>query len=150
MGLEEITEAFADQAMSEYLDAATGFRMQYPAFFRFEDDGSQPPAAVSEDGKATLIIENMPVQGELDEETLLQAIRMETPNADPVRNEQNGCLRMDRSTGNGEGIRTDLYFLTSGSFHHITLFYPAEEKENYNPFIEYMINSMETDQTDLG
>ena len=134
MGLEEMTDAYSESAMSEYMDSVTGFRMQYPSIFQFDDYGT----AFTADGKATLSIDNMNNQTGLDEATLLQAV------------EQNGCLRFDRNTDNGNVIQTDLYFLTEKSFHHITMRYPATEKEKYQSYLEYMINTMETAGTDLG
>lgn len=147
MGLEEMTDAYTENAMGEYMDSVTGFRMQYPSIFQFDDYGT---AAATADGKATLSIDNMSITAGLDEETLLQAVKLENPNAEPQKNEQNGCLRFDRETDGGATIQTDLYFLTEKSFHHITMRYPAAEKDNYQSYLEYMINTMETTGTDLG
>ena len=147
MGLEEMTEAYTENAMGEYMDSVTGFRMQYPSVFQFDDYGT---TATTADGKATLSIDNMSSTNGLDEATLLQAVRLEIPNAEPQKNEQNGCLRFDRETDGGANIQTDLYFLTEKSFHHITMRYPAAEKDNYQSYLEYMINTMETAGTDLG
>ena len=147
MGLEEMTDAYTENAMGEYMDSVTGFRMQYPSIFQFDDYGT---AAATADGKATLSIDNMSITAGLDEATLLQAVKLENPNAEPQKNEQNGCLRFDRETDGGATVQTDLYFLTEKSFHHITMRYPAAEKDNYQSYLEYMINTMETTGTDLG
>ena len=40
--------------------------------------------------------------------------------------------------------------LTGNSFHQIIICYPSEEQGTYFPYIEYMINTMETNETDLG
>ena len=149
MSLEEMTNAFAELSMSEYFDSATGFSMQYPAIFLFDEESSGT-TAVTSDGKATLTIDNMENQGELTETMLLEAIRHESKEADIQKNEQNGCLWTDRSADEGRAIQTDLYFLTKHSFHHVIIVYPAEEKGTYSNYIEYMINTMETDETDLG
>ena len=149
LSLEEMTDAFAESAMSEYLDNATGFRMQYPSIFLFDEEHPGAPA-VTADGKATLSIDNMDNQDGLNEETLISAIRLETKDAEIRKNEQNGCLRTDRFTDEGRNGRTDLYLLTKNSFHHIVICYPAEEQGTYFTYIEYMINTMETDETDLG
>ena len=135
--------------MSEYLDHATGFSMQYPSIFMFNEEQAGSTATTA-DGKATLSIENMENQSGLDEAALTAAIRLESSDAEIRKNEQNGCLRTDRSTNEGKTGRTDLYLLTKQSFHHITICYPAEEKETYFTYIEYMINTMETKGTDLG
>lgn len=149
MSLEEMTDAFTESAMSEYFDSVTGFRMQYPSIFLFDEE-TTGTAAVTSDGKATLTIDSMENQGELSEAELIEAIRIETKDAKVQKNEQNGCLRTDRVTGEGKTIQTDLYFLTEHSFHHIIIVYPAGEKGTYSNYIEYMINTMETDETDLG
>ena len=58
MGLEELTEAFTEKAMSDYLDSATGFSMQYPSVFVFDEE-NDTATAYTEDGRASLSIENM-------------------------------------------------------------------------------------------
>ena len=149
MSLEEMTDAFAGSAMSEYADHATGFRMQYPSVFVFDEE-AEGSFAATEDRKATLAIDNMENANELTEEALLEAIRFEQPDAVPRKNEQNGCLRVDWPADDRGILRTDLYFLTGKSFHHIIITYPQEEQETFSAYIEYMINTMETDDTDLG
>lgn len=149
MSLEEMTDAFSEPAMSEYLDSATGFRMQYPSMFLFDEENSGTVAATP-DGKATLTVDSMENQGELTEATLLEAIRHETKDADIQKNEQNGCLRTNRVIEEGKTVQTDLYFLTEHSFHHIIICFPSEEKGTYFTYIEYMINTMEANDTDLG
>ena len=149
MSLEEMTEAFSDTAMSEYLDSSTGFSMQYPSIFLFNEELPGNTAATA-DGRAILTIDHMDNQGGLDEETLKAAIRLEMPDAEFQKNEQNGCLRTDRLTDDGKTGQTDLYLLTDHSFHHVMIRYPSEEQGTYFAYIEYMINTMETNETDLG
>ena len=149
MNLEELTEAFSGTAMSEYFDSATGFSMQYPSIFRFDEEKGSDSAS-TEDGKASITIENMLNEGKLTEEALLTAIRLEIPDAEPVKNEQNGCMRIDRISGDGTLFRSDMYLITEKSFHHIMMVFPAQEKGKYEPYIEYMINSMVTSGTDQG
>jgi len=147
MSLEEITNAFSETAMSEYADSVSGFRMQYPSVFQFDDE-AEGNQAVTADGKATLEIINH--EGSLAEETLVESIQLLIPNAKPVKNEHNGCLQVDTTEDEGKIYRTELYFLTEKSFHHVIIRFPAEEKDIYSPYIEYMINTMETNDTDLG
>lgn len=148
MGLEELTEAFSETAMNDYSDSFTGFFMQYPSFLVFRED-QEAHTAVSEDGTAILLIENMPNEGGLKEEALLEAIRYESPEAEILRNEQNGCLRVDKMPGDGF-CYTDLYLIAEKSFHHITFRYPAEQKDTYDRYISYMINTMEIQGSDQG
>ena len=147
MGLEEMTEAFTESAMGEYLDAATGFSMQYPSIFQFDENTGN--TAATTDGKATLSIENYDTAGGLTKEALLEAIKREVPDFKPGSDDNNGCIRVDRKK-DGSTMQTDLYYLTGKSFHHIILTYPAGEEEKYSSYIEYMINTMETNDTDLG
>ena len=149
MSLEEMTDAVSDSVMSEYYDSATGFSMQYPSVFQFSEGGTGSFATTA-DQKAMMTIENMPNEGRLSEDELITAIRLEIPDARQQKNEKNGCLRFDRTTEDGAAAQTDLYFLTKRSFHHIVLRYPSEEQETYYSYIDYMINTMETDETDLG
>lgn len=150
MSLEEMTDAFTESAMSEYMDSTTGFSMQYPSVFQFDEEQGGSIAFTS-DGKAMLSIDNMAGnESGLDEKTLEEAIRFENPDAMIQKNEQNGCMRVDRITDGGKTEQTDLYLLTEHSLHHIILRYPAEEQETYFSYIEYMINTMETSGSDLG
>ena len=149
MSLEEMTDAFSSAAMSEYLDSATGFSMLYPSIFLFDEELPGNTAATA-DGKATMSIDHMENQGNLEEDALKDAIRLEIPNADIQKNEQNGCLRIDRIADGGKTGQTDLYLLTKHSFHHIVIRYPAAEQETFLTYIEYMINTMGTNETDLG
>ena len=149
MSLEEMTDAVEETAMSEYFDSATGFRMQYPSTFLF-DEGASGTFAATADGRATLVIDNMANDNELDKEALKAAISLEMQQPEIQENEQNGCLRIDRVLEEGRTGQTDLYLLTEHSFHHIIIRYPAEEKGTYFTYIEYMINTMETNETDLG
>ena len=149
MSLEEMTDAFTESAMSEYFDSATGFSMQYPSIFVFEEEQDGTSARTA-DGKATITIDHMANENGISEAQLTDAIRLEAADAAIQKNEQNGCLRTDRITDEGKTGRTDLYLLTERSFHHIILRYPAAEQGTYFAYIEYMINTMETNETDLG
>ena len=148
MSLGELTDAFREAAMGEYYDSATGFSMQYPSVFQFdEEDGS---TARTEDGTASLSIENMGNDGSLTEDMLMEAIRIEAPDAELQKIEQNGCIRMDRKTDEGRMVQTDLYLVTENSFHHIILRYPVDQQELYIPYIEYMINTFSNSETEQG
>lgn len=148
LGLEELTEAFTEKAMSDYADGITGFSMQYPSVFIFDEE-KDSMTAYTEDRKASLSIESMQ-GGNLTEEILLGAIKLEVPDAEPQKYEQNNCLRVDRTLDGGARCRTDLYLIAKNSFHHVTIEYPAEEQEVYGPYIEYMINTMETKESEQG
>jgi len=147
LGLEELTEAFSEKAMSDYADGLTGFSMQYPSVFVFDEE-KDTMTAYTADRKASLSIENLQ-GGNLTEEILLGAIKLEAPDAEPQKYEQNNCLRVDR-TAEGGRRRTDLYLIAKNSFHHVSIEYPAEEQETYGPYIEYMINTMETKESEQG
>ena len=149
MSLEEMTDAFADASMCEYMDSETGFSMQYPAVFQF-DEGLGGLIAVSADGKATLSIENMAHDGSLTKEILLEAVKLEVPGFDAKDAETNNCLRVTRKEDQDKMIQTDLYYLTDKSFHHIILRYPSEQEGTYSSYIDYMINTMETNDSELG
>ncbi|MBR5961975.1 MAG: hypothetical protein IKZ98_13410 [Clostridia bacterium] len=149
MSLEEMTDAFADASMCEYMDSVTGFSMQYPATFQF-DEGLGGLTAVTADGKATLSIENMVHEGGLTKEMLLEAIKLEVPGFDAKGAEVNNCLRVTRNENQDKMIQTDLYYLTEKSLHHITLRYPSDQEETYSSYIDYMINTMETNDSELG
>ena len=111
MSLEEMTDAFTESAMSEYFDSATGFSMQYPSIFMFEEEQNGTSARTA-DGKATITIDHMANENGISEAQLTDAIRLEAADAAIQKNEQNGCLRTDRITDEGKTGRTDLYLLT--------------------------------------
>ena len=135
--------------MCEYMDSVTGFSMQYPAVFQF-DESLGGLTATSTDGKATLSIENMTHEGSLTKEILMEAIKLETPSFDGSGAEVNNCLRVTKKADKDKMIQTDLYYLTEKSFHHITLRYPSDQEETYSSYIDYMINTMETNESELG
>ena len=120
-----------------------------PAVLVDFDEENDTATAYTEDGRASLSIENMQ-GGKLTEDVLLEAIKLEAPDAEPVRNQQNNCIRVDRVLRDAGRCRTDLYLIGKDSFHHVTIEYPADEQETYAPYIEYMINTMGTNETDLG
>ena len=95
LSLEEMTDAFSEAVMSEYFDSASGFSMQYPSVFQFSEEETGDFASTA-DGRATLRIENNPVQDGLGEDTLKTAILFETPDAVILKNEQNGCLQRNK------------------------------------------------------
>ena len=148
MGLEELTEAFTEKAMSDFIDSQTGFSMQYPSSFIFDEEKDSMTAR-TEDGKASLTIENLQGEG-LTEEILLEAIKLEAPDSEPIKYEQNNCIRVNRTLADGAHCRTDLYLVTKNSLHHITIEYPAEEQLTYATYIDYMINTMETKESEQG
>ncbi len=150
MGLEELTEAFNDKAMSDYYDRQSGFSMQYPSIFIFDEEKGTVTAFTA-DGKASLTIESMPVaENQLTEEKLLEAIKLGTPDAEPRKYEQNNCLRVDGPAEDGKSWQTDLYLIGKKSFHHVTLQYPKDEKETYYAYIEYIVNTMATETSEQG
>ena len=88
--------------------------------------------------------------GNLNREILLEAIKLEVPGFDGKGTEANNCLRVTRNEDQDKMIRTDLYYLTEKSLHHITLRYPSAEEATYSSYIDYMINTMETNDSELG
>ena len=135
--------------MSQYYDSGTGFGLEYPSLFQFEETGGN--TARSADGKASLTIENLKNEdGALTEEMILGAIQLELADTEPKKYEQNGCLRTDREIEGGKRLQTDLYLVLANSFHHITIQYPAKQRDMYEALIERMVDTMGTEQTELG
>ena len=60
-----------------------------------------------------------------------------------------GCIRIDRELEGGR-IRTDFYLVLKDSFHHVTMEYPAAERERYAAFADRMMASMGAGGNDLG
>ena len=89
-------------------------------------------------------------EGSLTKEILMEAIKLEVPNFDANGAEVNNCLRVTRKENQDTMIQTDLYYLTEKSLHHIILRYPSDQEETYSSYIDYMINTMETNDSELG
>ena len=138
-----------ESLMSEYIDTMTDFRIEYPSVFVFTENGSGA-YAVTADGKSSLSIDSMVNDGMLDETSLINAIRLEIPDAELRRSDLKGIYRFDRSLEDSRTIRTDIWFLNEASFHHMILTYPAEETDVYDSYIEYMIHSIGSTKPDLG
>ena len=147
MDLEALTEALTENTMGEYYDPVSGFRMQYPSMLQFtEEEGSA--AAVSEDGRIRLSVISTPDGKALTNEILTEAMKLENPDGKIEAIAEPECLKAERITG--DGIRMDVYMISGGWLHHVVLVYPEDQKDFVSPFIEYMINSMSTEDGDVG
>ena len=147
MDLEALTEAMTENTMGEFYDAVSGFRMQYPSMLQFtEEEGGA--AAQNEDGTIRLTIVSTPDGATLTKEMLTEAVKMEDPAAEIKTMTEPDCLIREKPT-DGE-CRLDVYFISGGWLHHVTLTYPEGRKEEIAPFIEYMINSMTTEDGNVG
>ena len=146
MDLEALTEALTESTMGEFFDPTSGFRMQYPSMLQFTDEDGA--AALSEDGKIRLTIISTPDGKDLTDEILMEAVKMEDPSGEIRVYEEPDCLAKETITE--ENCQIDIYMISGGWLHHVTLVYPEDQKESIVPFIEYMINSMTTEDGDVG
>ncbi len=148
MDLEQLTEAVTNEAMSEYWNSDTGFRMQYPATFIFSEEGGIAQA-VDPEGMIRMTIECMPRDAALTEEMIQQAIMLDSPDARIRRYEESDCLRFDRDQDDGSLI-IDLYVFAPTKIHHISIACAEAASETTSTWLEYMIHSIQTDETDVG
>ncbi len=148
MDLEELTAAVAEEAMSEYLNSETGFHMQYPSSFSFSEEGGVA-MATGEDGQIFMLIECMPKGEGLTAEMIQQAVMLDSPDAKIQHYEESGCVRFDRRQDDGT-LLVDLYVITETKIHHISISCAESAEEMLYTWLDYMIHSITTDETDVG
>ena len=147
LDLEELTEAYANSAMSEYVDG-TGLCFQYPSVLVFsEENGSS--VAVSEDGAASLWIESLERDAQLTLDNLRSAVSLTSPKAETEILQDIGCLTV-RQEGEDRVQIAEIYLLSKNWMHHLTMRYPSDQAETYNTYLSYLVNSLTTQESDLG
>lgn len=146
MGLEELTETYLNATMKEYYNGSTGLCIQYPATFSFDETGNGT-VAVSADGKAFLVIESSPMEYDFDIDQMTEALK-QAENCTVKCDELTGVIRRDIVTD--DTIMLDLYLPTESYLHHVSMTWPAAQQEIYGVFVDYMINSFTSDETEMG
>lgn len=147
MSLEEITDAFTNGAMKEYLNEKAGFSMLYPSVFEWDENGM---IAVSEDGKATLQIESIANGGEKTLPIIAEMTKKSEPGAQVEYTEESSLLKLKKTQKENPVITVDLYLETGAWIHHAYLVYPADQDEIYEPYLPYMLNSMTSSESEQG
>ena len=148
MSFEEISDAYIDNAMVEYLDGNTGFGVMYPAVLNKQIEGNVT-GFTSDDGKASIIIEAIPADKSLSIKDLEKSILTENPKAKITNNETTGCFRSDFDQEDGTSVM-DLYMSTDKWLHHVRYAYPKAQEETYGLYKDFIMNSMKTDELALG
>ena len=148
MDLEQLTEAVTGVAMGEYLNSENGFSMQYPASFSFGEEGGTA-TAVSEDGQIHMMIESMNRGEGLSAEVIQQAVMMDSPDAKMIRYDESGCIRFERVQDDGS-LLIDLYVFTETMVHHVSIACAEQAEASLFTYLEYMIHSITTNETELG
>jgi len=147
MSLEEITDAFTNGAMKEYLNEKAGFSMLYPSVFEWDENGL---IAASADGKAMLQIESISNGGVKNLQIIAEMTGKSEPEAQVEYTEKSGLLKMKRTGKENAMITVDLYLETDAWIHHAYMVYPADQDEVYDPYIPYMLNSMTSSEAEQG
>lgn len=148
MSFEDISAAYIDNTLVEYLDGNTGFSILYPALLSKEME-SGSAGFTSEDGRASILIEAIPADKALSLKNLEESIRTENPNAKIVTDSGTGCLRADSVQADGTNVM-DLYLSTDKWLHHVRYSYPNDQDETYGLYKDFIMNSMKTDEVALG
>ena len=148
MNLEEISDALANGAMSEFYNEETGFSVQYPATFQFQD--GEEYIALSQDGKASIRIESIGNNKKKKLKNIAEMAKKEDPDCETTANEKAGLLKIKRTDKTASMIYVDLYLETGGWIHHVTMTYPADQDKAYDPFLDYMLNTMTSAESELG
>ena len=149
MDLEEVTALLEKESFAQFYDGDSGFSLLYPDIFLFQDM-TEEAVARTEDGSATLTISSTERNGMLSEKDLSDAIRLEHPDGRMRRYEMNGCLRVDSENAETGTASVNLFLMTDSWVHHICMTFLHEKQEQMLPYIEYMIYSMTSEETDAG
>ncbi len=148
MTLEEITDAFNNGAMKEFLNQESGFSVQYPALFEFQDNAGYQ--AVSGDGLAILEITSVPNGGEKLLKSILEITKNEVKDARTEYQPEAGILLLKRTDDDTAMVYADLYLETSAWLHHVSLMYPRDQDPVYDPYLMYILNSMTSGESEQG
>ncbi len=147
MNLEEITDAFANGAMKEYLNEKAGFSMLYPSVLEWDESGL---FAVSPDGKATLQIESIPNGGEKNLAIISEMTKKSEPDCLTEYNQKSSQLKLKRTDRETKLTSVDLYLETDTWIHHAYLVFPEDQEETYGPYVDFMLNSMTSSESEQG
>lgn len=148
MTLEEITDAFNNGSMKEFLNVESGLSVQYPAMFEFQDDAGY--LAVAEDGKATLEITSVQNQGEKLLKNILEITGEGMKDAKTEYHPEAGTLLLRRVNPEEQAVYADLYLETKNWLHHVALVYPESQENLYDPYLLYMLHSMTSNESAQG
>ena len=147
MDLEQLTDAYTSETMSEYYNSETGFTMQYQSILVFDEENGT--GACTEDRSAWMIIESFMADDQLTMDVIRQAMRLETPDVKETEYPESGSICFDRTEDDGSR-RIDIYVKTASWMHHVSLYCTEAGLKALEPFLDYMINSITTDETSIG
>lgn len=148
MTLEEITDAFNNGSMKEFLNVESGLSVQYPAMFEFQDDAGY--LAVARDGQATLEITSVQNQGAKLLKNILEITGDGMKDAKTEYNPDTGTLLLRRVNPEEKTVYADLYLETKSWLHHAALVYPESQENLYDPYLLYMLHSMTSNESAQG
>ena len=148
---EALTEGFFAQTMMEYLNAAYGYSIQYPAIFT-EDMIVETASGIQAelpDGTASFSVARMPNDGHLTMNDVLAQEQLNNPGAK---------VSLDGITGAGKSFLTDeegvthvaVFLVSDGSIYQAELNYPQAREADFAQVSEYMMNSFSADELGLG
>lgn len=143
--LEEFSAEYLNQYMMEYYDSHTGFSFLYPNWFEFDEQ--EGAGATSTDGLATLTVDVVSLDSPITEEELTQSLGNSGYTDVSARGE--GCFLAEEKCEDGS-VRIQASLMTEGCIYNVMIRYPGEQKEKYDAYIGYLVNSMTAEDTDLG
>lgn len=149
--VEDITGGFFAATMVEYINAACGYSIQYPAIFgeALIIENVNGIQAELEDGTASFSVTRLDNADGLTMEALLAAEQEADPTAE---------VTVDEITGSGRSVVTDeegithvAIFLVSGQYiYQAELNYAQDQAEIYAQYVDYMVNSFSADELGQG
>lgn len=148
---EALLEGYFAQTMIEYINAACGYSIQYPAIFT-EDLIVETPYGIQAelaDGTASFSVTRTE---NADGLTLDAVLTQETQNVPGT------LVAVDEVTGSGRSIAFDedgttheaIFFVTEAHIYQAELNYPESQAEDFAQYAEFMMNSFSVDELGLG
>ena len=148
---EALTEGFFAQTMVEYLNAAYGYSIQYPAIFT-EDMIVETASGIQAelpDGTASFSVTRMANDGHQTMNDVLAQEQINNPGAQ---------VSLDGVTGAGKSVLTDeegvthiaVFLVSEGSIYQAELNYPQAREAEFAQMVDYMMNSFSADELGLG
>lgn len=148
---EAMSEEFFAQTMVEYMNAAYGYSIQYPAIFTEDMIVATPSGVQAElaDGSASFSVTRVENDGKLTMDEVLAQETINNPGAQ---------VSVDEITGAGRSVLTDeegvthvaVFLVSEGSIYQAELNYPQAREADFAQMADYMMNSFSADELGLG
>ncbi|MCH5286102.1 MAG: hypothetical protein J1E43_01655 [Christensenellaceae bacterium] len=148
---EALLESYFAKTMIEYINAACGYSIQYPAIFTEDLIVEMPSGIQAElpDGTASFSVTRMENVNGLNIDALLTEESQIAPGTQVVVDEVTGAGRSIAFDEEGF-IHEAIFFVTEGYIYQAELNYPSDQAEDFMQYTDFMMNSFSADELGLG